>query len=384
MLTSLQIKNYRNLKDLKIASLGRVNLIVGENNTGKSTLLEAVSIYASKCDLNWLVYLLEERGENFKPVPTNLNSFEANTKAFSSLFYGRSRKVSNDNSISIDVLDDSLPKGQIPSTNSISISFAKFIDEIVTFNDTAGENRNYSKRTLISDDDLNDLAGSYVGLEVKIGDASSYSLNLEDDGVLNSLKHNIKRFILPNNFQLVETRDINREIDAKLWDSITLTEKEQYVIDALRIIEPGVERINYVDDNFGGRKPVIKIKGEQNILPLKSMGDGINRILTIILSSTKCDDGYLLIDEFENGLYYSVQEKLWEIIFQLSEKLNIQVFATTHSEDCIRGYERVLNSCQNVGKGKLIRLDNVKGMIRPTEYDAAELKIATENDIETR
>ena len=65
------------------------------------------------------------------------------------------------------------------------------------------------------------------------------------------------------------------------------------------------------------------------------MGDGINRILTIILAMVNCENGYLLIDEFENGLHYSVQEKLWEIIFYLAKRLNIQVFATTHSNDTI-------------------------------------------------
>jgi AAA15 family ATPase/GTPase len=71
------------------------------------------------------------------------------------------------------------------------------------------------------------------------------------------------------------------------------------------------------------------------------MGDGMNRILTIILALVNSDNGCLLIDEFENGLHYTVQENLWRIIFHLSKELNIQVFATTHSEDCIKGFQSV-------------------------------------------
>jgi AAA15 family ATPase/GTPase len=90
-----------------------------------------------------------------------------------------------------------------------------------------------------------------------------------------------------------------------------------------------------------------------------------------------------LIDEFENGLHHTVQENLWKVIFYLAERLNIQVFATTHSEDCIRGFENILNTQEN-SEGKLIRLDNVDGKIVEVEFDANEMRIANENGIEIR
>ena len=68
-------------------------------------------------------------------------------------------------------------------------------------------------------------------------------------------------------------------------------------------------------------------------VPLGSMGDGMLRVLQIILKVFSAQGGFLLIDEFENGLHYSVQEKIWALIFKLAEQLNIQVFATTHSWD---------------------------------------------------
>jgi AAA15 family ATPase/GTPase len=63
MLNSLYISNYRNLKELKIDSIDQINLIAGKNNTGKSTILEAIAIYASKGDLNYILQLLGNRGE---------------------------------------------------------------------------------------------------------------------------------------------------------------------------------------------------------------------------------------------------------------------------------------------------------------------------------
>lgn len=172
--------------------------------------------------------------------------------------------------------------------------------------------------------------------------------------------------------------------NATLFDNITLTDKEKYIIDGLKIIEPTTEKITFIGKNSKDRIPVIKLSNHGNVLPLKSMGDGINRILTIILALVNCENGFLLIDEFENGLHYTVQKQLWKIIFNLAGRLNVQVFVTTHSEDCISSFQQVLNGPSENVKGKLIRLDNVNGLIKQTEFSPKELKIANEQDIEVR
>ena len=110
------------------------------------------------------------------------------------------------------------------------------------------------------------------------------------------------------------------------------------------------------------------------------MGDGINRILTIILAMVNCENGYLFVDEFENGLHHSVQEKLWEIIFYLSERLNIQVFATTHSNDTIKAFGEVANSKLEYSDAQLIQLRNVKGIISAVLFNTDDVETAMETD----
>ena len=127
------------------------------------------------------------------------------------------------------------------------------------------------------------------------------------------------------------------------------------------------------------------LAGEDEPQPLRSIVDGINRNLTIILAMVNCENGYLLIDEFENGLHYSVQEKLWSIIFQLSERFNVQVFTTTHSYDCIDAFSEVLNT----GKypkdmGFMVRLDNYEDNIEATLYESDEIENATRLQIDPR
>ncbi len=378
MMDSLVIKNYRNLDELNIDSLSKVNLITGKNNTGKSTLLEAIALYATKCDLGIILQLLEERGENYRQISNGKNVMEANIKTLASLFTNRMVNFRQIDAINIGIIENTLFGKQNAIEKSISLRFVKFFDEIVNQNE---ELVNRRKRTIIEDDNDKLIVDYKLGLEIRVG-VNSYILPLDDERFYNRIGYRGLGSI--DNFQFIRTRNIDREINGKLWDNITLTEKEKYVIDALRIIEPLVERIAFIEEGTRNRSAVIKLSNSNNVFPLRSMGDGINRILTIILVLVNSDNGFLLIDEFENGLHHSIQEKLWEIIFSLSNKLNVQVFVTTYSEDCISGFENVLNNPQNTVDGKLIRLDNINGKVKQVEFSKEELKIATDQNIETR
>ena len=380
MLNSLQIRNFRNLKELKINSLGSVNLFTGKNNTGKSTLLEAVALYAAKGDLNFLYQLLNERGENYKQTDSTKDATEVNIKALSSFFPNRDVGFKQTNSLSIGIVENTLFGEQRSNENFVTIRFLKYYDEAI--NEVDNElSQGLRRKRIIVENEVDGLLVDYrIGLELRSGN-SSYIFPLERERPYRLLLRTVGT---PENYQFIRTKNIDREINGKLWDNITLSEKEIYVIEALRIIEPDVERIAFIEESPRERTAVVKLKSNNTILPLRSMGDGINRILTIILALVNSDNGFLLIDEFENGLHYSVQEKLWKVIFNLSEKLNVQVFSTTHSEDCILGFENILNDNKNRLDGKLIRLELINGFVKQVEFNASELKIANDENIETR
>lgn len=375
MLESLDIKNYRNLKKLRINSLGRVNLITGKNNTGKSSILEAIAIFFTNADLSIIYQLLEERGEIYGKREKNF--IQSNVKTLSSLFNNRNVGFEKADSISIGTVEKTLFGEEESSDKSVSLRFVKYIDEPQSENQGIITTR---KRILLENEAVKQVDNSNIGLEIRVGNRSFIHILNED----RANRYAFRGLGKNDNIQFIRTRNIDREINGKLWDNITLTEKEKYVIEALKIIEPTTERVAFVEENFGGRAAVIKIANTDTVLPLRSMGDGINRVLTIILALVNADNGFLLIDEFENGLHHTVQEQVWRIIFSLAQKLNIQVFVTTHSEDCINGFENILNSTDNELEGKLIRLDNINGVIKQVEFDAKELKIATDHGIETR
>lgn len=375
MLNSLDIKNYRNLKELKINSLGRVNLITGKNNTGKSALLEAIAIYATKGDLYLIYELLGERGENYRWTEENKNTTESNIRSLSSMFTNRNVSFEKDDTISIGSIENTSNGEEKSSKKSVSLRFVKYVDE--TEKDNQGGT--VIRRRIVLEKDTQ-LANYKVGIEIRVG-GSSFILLLDED---RPYRFGFRGFDTNESLQFIRTRNIDRKINGKLFDNITLGEKEAHVIDALKIIEPSTERIAFVEEAPRERTAVIKLSNNPRVLPLQSMGDGINRILTIILALVNADNGFLLIDEFENGLHHTVQKQLWNIIFNLAQKLNVQVFVTTHSEDCISGFESILNSPGNSLDGKLIRLDNKNGTIKQVEFNANELKIANDQNIEIR
>ena len=113
------------------------------------------------------------------------------------------------------------------------------------------------------------------------------------------------------------------------------------------------------------------------------MGDGVFRFLSLSCALVAAKDGFLLIDEFENGLHYTTQESLWKFLIQTARELNVQVFATTHSRDCIAAFGRATAADRN-SSGILFRLEEFNGEIVETHFDENSIATITENLIEVR
>lgn len=340
MLDSLKIQNFKNIQNLEIPVLASVNLITGKNNTGKTSILEALSIWASDMDFRWVFDLLKERGEFFyNEYATASRSIDV-LKSFSSFFHKRMVNFDAQNSIFIG-----------NQNMYIQFNLIKFIEEIITDDNDSDIIKSKNRVKVNSFDNYSEV---FTGLEI---------LKSNSDIIIpiNRLERNYsfeRMNLKPYNFQFVRSNLQETDKNAFLWSKIALSDKEDYVIDALKTIEASLDRINFVKDDHtrNENRVLAKVKGLSEILTLKSMGDGINRVLTVILHLVNAANGYCFIDEFENGLHYSVQEKLWEIVFFLSQKLNIQVFATTHSRDCVEGFAEVCNMEKYQNLGKLIHL----------------------------
>ena len=159
------------------------------------------------------------------------------------------------------------------------------------------------------------------------------------------------------------------------------------IIETLKIIEPNCTKVNLVKNENNSEGFVIHTVAEDKPIPLNSMGDGMLRIFQLALNAISANGGFLLIDEFENGLHYSIQEKVWSWLFDLAAFLDIQIFATTHSWDSVESFSKVAS--KKNGEGVLFRVGRgIKtsdiGKIVATEFDEEELAIITQDDVEVR
>ena len=368
MLKSIKIKNFKNITNLEIPHLTKVNLITGKNNTSKTTLLEAVGLWASNMDFDLIYSIIDQRGElSFSKgnIGRNIDNFNS----LRSLFHNRELDFNGQKNIYIGNEKDYIEMG-----------FVNYIEENIERMSEDGKTSVVGKmrKKIKSFDNFEDTS---LGLEINTKDYENIFPITESRDFRRlgqSSQKKIVQFIRPS-FQ-------ENEINGILWDKITISDKEDYVIDALKIIEEDLEKIAFikVEGSREERRVTAKVKNNAERVPLKSMGDGINRVLSITLGLVNSDNGYLLVDEFENGLHFSVQEKLWEIVFDLSIKLKVQVFATTHSEDCIAAFSTVTNSKKYKNLGTLIKLEKINKEIKVIDFQSEELRIANENDIDLR
>ncbi|WP_254174904.1 AAA family ATPase [Planktothrix pseudagardhii] len=374
MLESFEIHNFRLFQHLEVKKLSCVNLIVGKNNAGKSTFLEAVELYASNASSTVLLDIVEFRQETwFSEAQSYSQNFIANPLRH--LFFGHKLP---------QIGEDGICLGEVSSNLKLHIGVAAYQEK----NDEEGTIRKIPISDLKFDEDLSNVE---VFLVVEEGERTRRLFRLDSD-IRDNMRRNSSRILYARQesdfkyiWQMVSTENMPNRKLATLWDLTSLTDLESEIISALRLIDDRVTGVAFVEDMNKGRNnriPLVKLKGIDEPLPLKSMGDGITRLFHIIVALVNAKNGILLIDEFENGLHWSVQPKVWDIVFQLSDKLNVQVFATTHSRDCIKGFDQVWNHYPTLGA--FFRLDVKNGLIKATEYESETLTDAIDMDVEVR
>lgn len=389
MLNNLRIKNFRMLENLEIPKLGRVNLIVGKNNSGKSTILEALRIYAGKAHPRLLREILSGHDESFNPNTTSENeNFESDWIGLKHLFPNRTFPA--DDSTSISLYSNGKPL--------IQIEHAFYYIKSEDVEDDSGDKIQKRSRVQINKIDSSDIVEPLTSaIKVTLGDLNRSAWLDLDSSRRGTISYagawRVLDDIAATNHSYISTEFMTSENLAALWDQIALLPDDKVVLEALQIIDPDVEGLAFIkspeSDKYSriSRIGIVKLSSLDFPVPLNSMGDGMSRILQLILSVFPAKNGILLIDEFENGLHFSVQEEVWRIIFKLAKELNIQVFATTHSWDCIESFTKAAIESHEDGvllKVSKSKLTSDNGKVITTIYDEQELQTITASDLEVR
>ena len=373
MLKSLYIQNYRIFKEFSIENLSRINLIVGKNNSGKSCLLEALYIYAQNASQSVLHSIIRNRGEEWEVMRQYRNNQQIEAESpFRHLFYGYKLPIIGAEPIEIGPLHNPEERIKLRVTAYQTIA----TDEGSTF--TKVDNIELIK------DELDEVE-LVIELENKDFFKRLIYLNRDYRRQIRPLARTDSSDI-KFNVQFIPSSHFDSRQASNLWDNINIHPKlRNEVFKGLRLIDERIQEIVKVGDSRDSTFILI-YRDSEDRLPLNSMGDGITHLFHIILGLVNARGGILLIDEFENGLHYEVQQKIWELIYDLSDLLAVQVFATTHSRDTISALKQVAYMKSSENETKFIKLKAIpnKEMIKPVELTLEKLKLIIEQGIEVR
>lgn len=379
MYKSFRVQNFRGFKDLRLDDMARVNLIAGKNNTGKTALLEAIYTYTGVYDTSLLLRISADQRRSFRSF-----RLEEGTELIKPGWHLLFHNFETESSIQLCGKSDArwkVDKKQdqeacSDKTQQLEISLvgvASFTNEnllrIGHFERVVDEDG----RVLL----FQDVYEKWVSF-------NPYSLTRNSTVILVSEQgkkgRNTKRkvFLLPAN------RQISTQSDAALFTDARRNHQDEQLLALTKKIEPRLKQIellqNGVEIEIHGH-----LEGLKQPLPFSSMGEGMRRITSLLLTIATTENGIVLIDEIENGLHHSVQVEVWEAIAEAARTYNVQIFTTTHSYEMIRAAHEAFQGREPFDF-RLYRLGRNKDNndIRVVSYNKEILNATIENNFEMR
>lgn len=355
MYTSLGIHDFRGVQQLRVDGLRRINLFVGRNNSGKTTLLEALFLLGGATNPVFPTTLGQLRGQRlgatypdpvWRPLFFNLDPHgQIELRA-------QWDDEHTERRLTIDATPaSSYADGLEPSTTGgVAAVTEEFLIGGLRLHYIDAREREYITKALF---------------DPKTGSVDAPSTERDD-------------FVRTTILSARAYSSLLR--DAQQYSFLVKIKQEQDVLDAMKIIEDRVERIEVLSEPGG---PAVYVDlGLPSLVPLAACGEGFVRMFSIIVELTASRRGVLLIDEVDNGLHYSVMEELWKLLGELSEKHDVQVFGTTHNEELIRS---ALTAYQDdLSRVGLFRIDRKGTEHRVAAYNSDAMEAVLEEAFEVR
>jgi hypothetical protein len=377
---SLEIRQFRAFDFIKIEQLGHINLFLGKNNVGKSTLLEALCLHANIGSPQVMQAILDGRDE-----PGEVRHGNTVEPTVWSLFHDHPHLERIATSIQIGRV------GAPDSALTLSITWLRRTSEMDAsggFEDGSGHGGGVQpgqEYVEVGPPDVSDGDGPIPALVVKYGPMRRV---LRLDEAYDDL---CRRW----NLQMRSNRDLatpcvlvgpgglNDTGLSSLWEKVVLTDSKDDVIEAMRIIAPETEDFALLHSQERMSTIRLRMKDREGSVPIKTMGDGMNRLFGLGMALACAKDGILLVDEIENGIHWSVLPEVWKFIVKVAKRLNVQVFATTHSNDCLKAFQVGTKSDLDMD-GVAVRVEKKNGEFNAEIFDEKRLAVIAKEGIEIR
>ena len=368
MYRTFSVKNFRGFDDLTIEGLGRINLIAGRNNVGKTALLEALWVHSGGANPNSVVRVDKFRGLE-QTVPDNF---------LGNLFYGFDRSLTvelcaegvfgdaprllrmwfEDSStfeIPVSGLENNQPD---PLQNS---SLGVHSSEVIVMDYFYESEGRLTVQGRLVESQVNPLVRT-AGLEMSIKNGSL-------------MQNRPSAVFLSARRAGVDNDDVIR------YGQAEINGQQDGILQILKEVEPDLKRLAVV---WSGQDPAIYADvGLGRLIPMQLLGDGMSRILSLSLAIASAPGGMVLVDEIENGLHYTVMEKVWKAIAAFARSYDVQIFATTHSRECVYHAYRAFEADEEE-EMRFYRIDRAYGKLRAVMYNRKKLGIAFEDGLGIR
>jgi hypothetical protein len=336
MLDSLRLENYRCFPTYRLSSLSRVNLIVGKNNCGKTSVLEAVHLLAAGGDPRVLLGTAVERGEVV--VAEDETERPGRTRVWpvvSHFFHGHESGAGSSFSI--------MGHGTVRRHREASLfdsGMPGVVVRIVSGAELPRTGRRFEEREALRPGLALVIEGEEgpVPIPVTEDGAVRYDLLYPYYGPAVKPDRNV-----PGASRFITCESLDARQLGELWDTVITEGLEDEALRAMQILEPDLEGIYFLSSKVayasaaGPAGILVATKGSRRRSPLGSYGDGMRRLLALSISLIRAREGYLCVDEIDTGLHYSVMADMWRLVIGAARQFGVQVFATTHSFDCVRG-----------------------------------------------
>lgn len=362
VLSSVHIAGYRSFRRLTVEGLSLVNLFVGKNNAGKTSLLDAIELLTLGTP-RALFRSPIRRGEDFLRSAEDERPPGRTEIDISHIFNGHSLTGA-----SFSIIGRPGPASVVCRVVDAGADVAAGLQPRLPDLEPVGPALALSFESHLTS----------TPTRIPMGPGGAIPLDVRRHLAPTGLPENVP----PANFLRPESSDPGRLL--ALWDSIALTPEEHRVVDAMRIIEPDIERIAFLgDERRYIRSVFLKLAGSEQRLPIGSVGDGLKRLLALSLHLIPAKNGFLFVDEIDTGLHFSVMADMWRMVVQTAKRLNIQVFATTHSLDCVNAFAWIRDDMSiDDSDVALHRIE--KGINSTVRYAPEELAIAARHHLEVR
>lgn len=345
MLTSLQLSNFRGFEQLELKRLNRVNLIVGDNNTGKTSILEAL-------------YLLLGSGQQLQDFASSFRATENEGKS------GSGTTADSVERFWLWLFKDHIPSNEF----SVSCALEDNHELKISFDGPGGKT----------------WRGFFVRSYKHQG---NYIAELRENEI--GFVRDVNSGILPLRVSRLSVRPSNPVEDAARFNQVVnQANGEETAESYMRNVEKRLKKLRYRKLRPQSDAVIYaELAGLPEFIPSTQLGQAFTRILHIYCEVMIEKAGVLLADEIENGIYFGNLTPFWSALLDLIQEQKAQLFTTTHSFECLVAAHRA--ACARVDAGgsydlNIIRLDRMNWGIKATEFGREEMEAAIVNGWEMR